>query len=1410
MRKYLGLDIGVSSVGWALIEHNYGEDTEKREGNIIAAGSRIIPMAEDEINNFNKGTTITKAAERRQSRMARRLLQRYRLRRTRLIWVLKHLQWLPESFPLTFKGLEKYNINDFLPVSDQSYQEALQYFNTKSVSQDWLVYFLKKKSLTEKLTKEELARILYHYNQRRGYKSTRKERRLGEEAEKKADKEIAYLTIQSITEVEKTKKGATIFEVKANHPTQGLITGSYAKNTKPDWENKVIELEVTTKTLKDGSITFSLREPEKSEWQELKTAFETILTKSGFTVSEFFLNEIRQNHDYVIKNHIFDRKFYIQEFRRVLECQTQYYPELTDLNTSKSIAPLLYKHNVQKQQLLSSTPLKDILESDIIYFQRSLKSQKHSIANCTFEVKEGQVTVSNEKVFFGVKVAPKSTPLFQEFRIWQFINNLKIYKESEIDAKGRVKTKVDYTAKLFTVEIKESIFDYCDERKEVEINKLYKIIGVSDKEYTFNYPNELKIKGNETKHFFKSSFDKFKFDGTHLLSNQTAITEMWHLCYSVDEEATIARILKQKYHLPEDVAIHISNKALPLDSQYASVSTKALKKILPLMRIGKYWDKSELPNCALSRFNRVLTGETIEGEDPKDAIENILKLEITSESQLRGMQTHVACYVVYGRHSERLNTEKYESYEQIQVLKSGTLRNPVVEQITNETLRVVKDIWRIYGRPDFINIELARELKKNTDERKKIFDRQSKNKRENERIVQILEEYTSAYKTDPNSISQANKLKIWKDTSPQEAPDKKDITSYKNWEDQAHISPYTGKPIPLSKLFTPDYEIEHIIPRSRFFDNSFSNKTICETEINKLKGDRTAFEFIQEFGGTTQNLGGKAFRILTMEEYLNHIETYVRPKNKRRFELLRMEDIPHDFVERQLNDTRYITRTVASLLYPIATDSIIFTSGEITSELKEKWGLHKAWKDILLPRFQELEKVTGKKFIEKLPNNDYKFTVEHKRIDHRHHCLDAIIIALTSRSIIQYFNTLNATDKNAYFRKKYLLNNSQRKLVLPWATLVPDVKQVLSEVIVAHKITNKVLIKRTNKYEKWVLDETTQTYKKAIQRQNGVTYGLRFSLFKEPLGIVKIAEKKSVKLDKAIETQLNFILSGAIPTNSRIAERDIRKVVSEVLKNTGFVLEETKKYFKENPLLDIDGNALKSIDIIEFNEWAAKRTFLNEKFGLKQINKIPYAYHSKLALALKNHLQMFDNDSKKAFEGEGLEQFHTSYGKKLTKVVTMESIGRKIKSSDGTKLAEPDKGANNYFIINCDSNKNKRNYYTPNILDVINSFKDDTPLIEKESRNNFVLSPGNLVKVVNDANNQADIKSDNIYKVVRVTKSECYFVKHTFSFPIDRTITDEDKKEKEREKTADGVVIKNNCLKLNVDRLGRIISVLKE
>ena len=191
MKKILGLDLGTNSIGWALVE----QDFDTKSGKILGMGSRIIPMSQDILGEFGKGNSVSQTAERTGYRGTRRLRERHLLRRERLHRVLNILGFLPKHYAAQIDFEKRFGqfIDDTEPklaynnrefFFKKSFEEMLKDFSQnqpelikadKKVPYDWTIYFLRKKALTQKIEKEELAWIILNFNQKRGYYQLRGE-----------------------------------------------------------------------------------------------------------------------------------------------------------------------------------------------------------------------------------------------------------------------------------------------------------------------------------------------------------------------------------------------------------------------------------------------------------------------------------------------------------------------------------------------------------------------------------------------------------------------------------------------------------------------------------------------------------------------------------------------------------------------------------------------------------------------------------------------------------------------------------------------------------------------------------------------------------------------------------------------------------------------------------------------------------------------------------------------------------------------------------------------------------------------------------------------------------------------------------------------------------------------------------
>jgi CRISPR-associated endonuclease Csn1 len=303
----------------------------------------------------------------------------------------------------------------------------------------------------------------------------------------------------------------------------------------------------------------------------------------------------------------------------------------------------------------------------------------------------------------------------------------------------------------------------------------------------------------------------------------------------------------------------------------------------------------------------------------------------------------------------------------------------------------------------------------------------------------------------------------------------------------------------------------------------------------------TAYEYIKNCRGKILELSNKnVVKVLSIEEYEDLVKNSFSKTPSKQKRLL-MEDIPDAFIERQINDTRYISKYVKNLLSNIVREdderetsskNLISSNGTITSTLKQDWGLNEVWNDIITPRFIRLNEMTnsndfgnwtlkeGKKvFQTQVPLNLQK-GFNKKRIDHRHHALDALVVACASRSHINYLNNSYAKSKQNDLRfdlrnklcyKKYNTeekDNYKWMFYTPWNNFTLDAKLNLDKVIVSFKQNLRVINKTVNSYQKWI-ERDGLVVKQFAKQKSGDNWAIRKSMHKDTVsGEVSLKFKK--------------------------------------------------------------------------------------------------------------------------------------------------------------------------------------------------------------------------------------------------------------------------------------------------------------
>jgi len=1500
MKKILGLDLGTNSIGWSVVN----KDEDDKLCGIEAAGSRIIPMSADILGEFDKGNSVSQTASRTDYRGARRLLERNILRRERLLRVLKLMDFLPEHFANYITKYGKF-IDDSEPklawrrgadgkfefVFKDSFNKMLVDFsktqpqlvaNGKKLPYDWTIYYLRKKALTQAITKEELAWILLQFNQKRGYYQLR-----GEEEEENSDKLVEFL-VEKVVKVEATdeKKGDDVwYNVYLEN---GMI---YRRSSRIplDWEGKLKEFIVTTdlekdgtpKKDKDGNIKRSFRAPKEDDWTLLKKKTEFDIDNSHKTIGCYIYDALLQNPEQKIIGKLVrtvERKYYKEELKQILTVQKGFIRELQDENLYKACVEELYPNNDAHRNDIAKPDFVSFFINDILFYQRPLKSKKSLISDCPYESHFDKM--GNEHP---IKCIAKSNPLFQEFRLWQFVQNLRIYQR-EVVENGRLQTDVDVTSDFLNKEDDYvALFDWLNDRASIKQDtlfnsyfKLKKGKGKDQYPYRWNYVEDKEYPCNETRSVVLNSLSKSGVSADFLIKEQEML--IWHILYSIEDKIEIGKALKkyaEKNNL-SDLFVNEFVKVKPFKKDYGSYSEKAIKKLLPLMRMGKYWCADAIDIKTQERIDKIIIGEY--DENIKDRVRE-KAFNLTEVTHFRGLPLWLACYIVYDRHSEAKEITKWEKPEDIDKylkdFKQHSLRNPIVEQVITETLRTVRDIWKQEGNIDEIHIELGREMKNPADKRKQMTNNVLQNEITNLRIKAMLMEFQNPEigieGVRPYSPSQQDILRLYEENaldnlqkddpeyefvnkiSKTAQPSKSDIVRYKLWLEQRYRSPYTGEMIPLAKLFTSAYEIEHVIPQSLYFDDSLSNKVICEAEVNKLKERQLGLEFIKKHAGEKVQISqGKIVEILSLEEYEKFVKEHYS-NNRTKMKKLLMNEIPDGFIERQLNDSRYISKLVKGLLSNIVREkdsngeyeqeavskNLISCNGSITDRLKKDWGMNDVWNAIVLPRFRRLNELTGKNVFtaisaegHEIPSIPLEFQkgFSKKRIDHRHHAMDAITIACTTRDHVNLLNNEAAHSKKHDKSYRYDLQSKLRRkdeggyyreFLKPWNSFTFDAKQALENIIVSFKQNLRVVNNSSNVYEHF------ENGKKVKIKQEGSNVAIRKSMHKDTVfGEVNLRFIKEVSLNEALKNP------------KAIVNKDFKHKVQELLaygRDAKFI----KKYVEENKEVwsDID---IKKVKVYYFTKETNERYFATRKpidtsFNKKKIEEsVTDTGIRKILLA---HLETKGNNPELAFSPDGIDEMNQNIaalndGKKhqpIFKVRVYEKAEKFAVGQSGNKSAkfvESAKGTNLFFAVFVTNAKDKntgeiklvRSYLTIPLNVMIDcqkkfgskwqtnieSYLREREFVSVDAKLLFIFSPGDLVYLPKLNDNEAIDKS-RVYKMVSGSGTDWYFNSVTFASSIVDKVEYGPLNKVARANS--GEMIKETCVPIKVDRLGNIIEI---
>ena len=663
-----------------------------------------------------------------------------------------------------------------------------------------------------------------------------------------------------------------------------------------------------------------------------------------------------------------------------------------------------------------------------IFDQRPLKSQKGQVGKCVFEKNKTK--------------CPTSHPMYEEFRMLSFINNIKIQTPYDNVLRPLSAEERSLIMPLFFRKSKKQ-FDFEDIAKKLAPKKhygFYKKCSDAEMPYLFNYPMDTSVSGCPVTAALKDIFGQNWIDTlceTYTVaegkSRLDVINDIWHALFFYTDDTKLAEFGKNRLQLNDEEAKKFCEISLPND--YASLSLKAICKILPYLRRGliyshavflgnlcevmpQYeWNIEEMRNAAID--NIIHEMNQIDSKDARTfevCIKEYLKKQYhVSDEKLKKLY-HPSMMEMYPRVQRTNNFGVY----QLGSPRIDSVRNPMAMRAMFRLRKLVNRLLD-EGKIDQdteIHIEFARELN-DANKRNAIatFTKENQNKNDEAR----------------KKIKNLFKAETGKDIEPTDV----DVLKYVLWEEQGHICLYTGKQIEISDFIGPDpkFDIEHTIPRSVGGDSTRMNLTLCDRRFNRetkktklpteLPNHDDIMARINDWREKYESLDGQIRRQKKMSKGATtkdqkdaiirkrHLLELQRDYWRGKYLRFTMESVPDGFSRRQGTDISVISK-YARLYLKSLFKHVYTVKGIATSDFRKIWGIQKTYS-------------------------------KKERVNHVHHCIDAIVIACIG---LDEYNKLGSYYHDEENHEWYGMSKAYFKK--PWPTFVEDIKKVQDEILVYH------------------------------------------------------------------------------------------------------------------------------------------------------------------------------------------------------------------------------------------------------------------------------------------------------------------------------------------------------------------------
>jgi hypothetical protein len=610
---------------------------------------------------------------------------------------------------------------------------------------------------------------------------------------------------------------------------------------------------------------------------------------------------------------------------------------------------------------------------------------------------------------------------------------------------------------------------------------------------------------------------------------------------------------------------------------------------------------------------------------------------------------------------------------------------------------------------------------------------------------------------------------------------------------------------------------------------------ICEKSVNKEKSNRTAMEYF-EIGSSIPNIFSK-------EMFIDHVNKMFQDAKRRN---LLATKVPEDPVARQMKETQYISVRVKEELNKIVgNENVKTTTGGITDYLRNQWGLTDKFKQILKTRYKKVQPLLAESEYEKyedavkkkreeyeklnIPFTDVVLSKENflqsfnknflkkknnkliiknwsKRIDHRHHAIDALIIACTEPVHVNLLNDLNKElqtwlDKH---KKEFLPNfegsptelldeilnldeekrneifkqiEKFRRIDMPWIGFLEDAEKEIQQIIISQKPKDKILIQYAERKDENGNVQKTDKLQIKIRGQlhEGTLYGKGQGVETYRIPLSKLAGKKFAT-EKTID---------------KIANAYLRAVIKQHLKDFDNKKEEA---FSVEGILSLNKKLADKRS--KKGELRPHTPITSVKIFYRDPNKIKKKKGQEEAddaLQKLNRNKAFNENLYVATGGNYLFAIMEKNGERIFDVITFYDAANFLKKEFNKSTDK--KGFNKDQVF--------KNYFEEkNQAKLLFTLKQGDPVYMPNENEEVITDPES--PLYKDFWNDKIARSENIYYVTKYSGTEIYFIKHS----VANTIVE--KKEFGSQNACqniDGLSIKKYCLKLTIDRLGNIIGI---